>query len=176
MNTTKRSPALRWVLGGSIALNLALLLVFLAPLLGWHPGVFGHRPMGPLAMPGPRELHESLSAQRHDLIEQVLERHRPDIRERMQATRLARRQLDRLLRQDPLSAAELDAGFAELRLSEANAATAVHGMLAELLLQLQPDERRQVADHMAHRLLHQVQHARAAAESGQADTPPGGSR
>ena len=159
----------RWLLGGMIALNIALALLLAAGLLGWRSGSGGWV-AGP--MPNPHVLRQALPKARAGLVNQVLDQHKAEIRTAMRQQRKARRELYRSLREAEPGREELSARFAELRQAEQTTAVAVHEMLSDLLSQLTPEERRKVADLFARRGHHGRerdgrQSDRGAPESGQ---------
>lgn len=137
----------RWLLGGLIALNIALALLLGAVALGWRSG----GPAFNAPMPSPHALRQALPKERSALVNQLLDQHKSEIRGAMRQQRLARRELYRALRQAEPGRDELDQRFAQLREAEQGTAVAVHDMLSELLSQLTPEERRQVAELFARR-------------------------
>lgn len=152
--TTPRLPAgLRWLLVGSLALNVALLAG-----IGWLH--FDHRPMhhGParhvmhgVMMPSPRMLREAVPEPRRAVVDQVLHRHHRPIRESVRGVFQARTRVHRLLSAEHVDPAALDRAFATLRERDAQAAQAVQAMLADLARHLTPEERRVLAERMQHR-------------------------
>lgn len=175
MSTAIHSPRWRLWLAVSLALNLALLVAIVLPWFGWRASPLARMPFAGLAIPGPQELRESLPAERRALVEAVLAQHRSGIRERMRAAHEARLHLDVLLRDERLDPVALEAGFAALREQEVAVAGAVHAMLADLMLQLDPAERRALADGMARRMFrHGRGHPRHGSEdpAGEATESP----
>nr|WP_225444777.1 periplasmic heavy metal sensor [Pseudomarimonas arenosa] len=132
----------RWLLGGLIALNVALALLLAAVLLGWRGS--SSPTIGP--MPSPHALRQALPRERAELVNELFETHKPTIRKAMREQRRARRELIRSLRQENVEQAVLTEQFAAIRQTEQHTAETVHAMLSDLLSRLTPDERRQVAE------------------------------
>lgn len=157
----------RWLLGGMIALNIALALLLAAVLMGWRSGGGGWV-SGP--MPNPHALRQALPKERAGLVNQVLDQHKADIRTAMREQRKARRELYRSLRETEPGRDQLSQRFADLREAEQSTAVAVHEMLSDLLSQLTPEERRKVADLFARRGGHQGRERRDGRQAEKAVT------
>lgn len=145
-SAVSRSP-LRWLLLGSLALNLALAVALGLALLrsppGWEPGV-----------PSPRALRQALPEASQPTLRAVLEEHRPALRDAMRARREARRTVRPLLAADEFQRDRAEAALAVLREREQAASVAAHGMLLDLLEQLSPAERRELAKALLQRHRH----------------------
>lgn len=154
MTTAPAGRGLRWLLALSLALNIGLLLALAVTVWSGRPG----GPRGQLpALADPREVRAALVAERHPMVAELFARHRSSVRAAVGDLRQARRELHAVAVQPTLERAQLEAAFARLREREGAAASAAHELMTELLLQLQPDERRQLLDrigrHHRHRPL-----------------------
>ncbi|HET6602671.1 MAG TPA: periplasmic heavy metal sensor [Xanthomonadaceae bacterium] len=155
MNVTA-SPGVRWMLVGSLALNVALVAG-----MGWHyfelpkrhaKAMYMH---GDRFMPSPRLLRQGLPEERHGVVDAVLDRHRPTIRGAVREVFQARGDVHDAMEAEPFDAAALERAFAALRERDVAAASAVQAMLGDLMGQLTPEERSSVTE-----LMHRHHHGR----------------
>jgi uncharacterized membrane protein len=141
-----RSP-LRWLLLGSLVLNLALGVVLGSMMLratpAWEPGV-----------PSPRALRQVMPEAAQPLLRSVLDEHRPALRGAMRERREARRSVRPLLAAEDFQRGRAEAALAELRQRDQAASAAAHAMLLDLLEQLSPAERRELAKALLQRHRH----------------------
>ncbi len=150
MNVAQVPSWLRWLLLGSLLLNIMLGVAVLRPMLVWHlAGGPPHREHG--AGPDPRALFGALSRMRSAEIEALLEKHRPAIRESWVALREQRRQLREVLQQPDSREADLAAAFAALRRQEDQVAARVHVLLSEALAGMSAEERDRFSEQMLQR-------------------------
>lgn len=141
---------LRWLLLGSLLLNIMLGVAVLRPMLAWHlAGGPPHREHG--GGPDPRALFGALSRMRTAEIESLLEKHRPAIRESWVALREQRRLLREALQQPDSREADLAAAFTALRHQEDQVAERVHALLSEALAGMSAEERDRFAKQMLQR-------------------------
>lgn len=158
--TARLPSAVRWLLVGSLALNVALLAG-----LGWeHLGPRPHH--GPprhhlrtAMLPSPHMLRGAVPESRRATVDQVLQRHRRPIRESVRDVFEARARVHALLTAERIDPAALDRAFTTLRERDARAAGEVQAMLTELVQRLTPEERRALAEamqprHRLHRRTH----------------------
>ena len=155
----------RWLLAGMLALNIALALLLGAMFLSAR----GERGSSLSPLPSPQMLRQALPEPRRDLVNSVLDEHKRAIGNALRDQRRARRELNRLLREESLDRAALDRSFQRLRATEQSTAESVHAMLGELLIRLSPAERRQVADLFARRAAHERRSERRQRRNAEAD-------
>lgn len=161
----------RWLLLGSLALNLALLVALLLPLAGIVGGRHMHRG-GPLATPW--TLRELLPRERWDALRPVLQQHRHAMRSAMRAAGDGRRAVDAELRRDPFDRLAFEAALAEVRVRDQATAAALHAMLTDAIVQLDREERAALADRLWRRGGRHERHARGpdGSAAGPAEEPP----
>src|SRR5690606_15996539 len=99
-----------------------------------------------MPMPSPLLLRRVLSDERRAVLDDVLEAHRPRVRESVGAVMRARREVRTLMAAEDVDPQALDAAFAALRARDAEAAEVVHAMLADLMPRLTPEERRKLGE------------------------------
>lgn len=135
----------RWLLLGSLALNLALLVALLLPQLGLHRHQHDHGG-GRMATPG--TLRDVLPDVRFAEIRPLLRQHRPGLRAAITETRAARRAVDAELRREPFDRIAFETTLAELRQRDQATAAAAHRMLTDAIVALDAAERRALADRL----------------------------
>jgi Spy/CpxP family protein refolding chaperone len=146
MSTNLSTPA-RALLLASLAINLVLATWFLvhAP---WRHGPGGaegrHAPVPQLV--DLRTFRRALPEDRQGVIDAAFAAQRPELRQRIRALFDARRGVRDAIRAEPFDRPALDAAFARLRTAEADAALQAQGALGDVLQQLTPEERQQLAD------------------------------
>lgn len=143
-------------------LLLASLALNIAVLSGLAVHAFDHgrheRRDAPSAMggrgamfPHPMLLRRALSDERRAVAEAVMQEHREDIRGSLRALADARADVHAAMAAEPFDRAALDRAFVALRERDAQAATEVQAMLAELMVELTPEERAAVVEGMQRR-------------------------
>ena len=143
-------PSLRWLLLGSLSLNLLLAMV----LLGWAWRLPSHTPIEAevfreLREPGsPLRWQRVLEPERRDVVRASLAPERQRLREAARAARLARTEVADALRSEPFDAARLQAALAEQRAREQAIAERVHAGLQRLATALAPEERQRLAERL----------------------------
>jgi uncharacterized membrane protein len=162
--------SLRLILLASLGLNLMLATWLIAHAPWRHPPGGRHAPVPQLV--DLRAFRKALPPERQGVVDTAFATHRPALRERIGALFAARREVRDAIRAEPFDPAALDAGFARLRSAEAEAASQAQRVLGEVLMQLTPQERAQLADLVPRRGLHrreerrESRHERAAPEAG----------
>ena len=148
------ATAVRWLLLASLGLNIALLsgLAVHAFEHGRPPHHEARTAMGRGEMlPHPMLLRRVLSGEREAVADAVMRKHRDGIRRALRARADARAEVHAVLSATALDRPALDRAFAALRARDAEAATAVQAMLAELMGELTPAEREAVVEGMRRR-------------------------
>jgi uncharacterized membrane protein len=144
MNGVLAGRSGRWLLLGSLAVNLALIVALLLPALGYGRNERG----GGQRMATPWVLRAVLAPERQAEIEPILRQHRPALRTAVRAARDARREVDTELRRDPFERERLDGALALLRQRDQATAEALHAMLSDAIEQLDPAERQALAERL----------------------------
>jgi len=135
----------RWLLLGSMGLNVALIATMIMLLSGWHqPHHGGGRERADL--PSPRLLLAALSEDRQSELKEVYGQHRKTVRAAMRERRRARRAVREQMLAAEFEPERIDQAFAELRLKDEQAAAAVQLALKEMLGQLTAAERAKVVE------------------------------
>lgn len=169
-------PRYRWILLFSLALNLGL-LAYLAmkPVSSEYRGR-GHS----MVLPPPHVIARVLSSEGQQVLDRVVDKHRPKIRPALRDFAAGRRAIQELLRAPTLDTAALTAAFAELREREQRTATVVQTMLVELSTALPLADRQKLAELLDRRRgrdsdrraeRREERRARRAAQEAQAELP-----
>ena len=148
MTALPSSPAGRWLLLGSLALNVALLVALALPQFGVIVGGDGRERGERMRIPGPWALRSALGEERRAQIEPLLRQHRAPIRSAVRETRAARRAVNEALQAEPFDRARLERELATLRALDGVTAAAVHAMLVDAVAELEVGEREAVAERM----------------------------
>lgn len=139
--------AMRWLLVASLALNVAVL-----GGVAWahfsHDGPHQRhvRMARGTIMPNPMQLRRVLPPERRGVVDAALARHREHVRTSVADVFEARARVHALLTAETLDPAALESAFAELRASDAEAASAVQAMITEVAAELTPEERRKLGE------------------------------
>lgn len=146
--------ALRWLLLGSLSLNLLLAATLLA--WAWRAPAAPEQAITESARdlrdPGPpRRWERVLGPERRDLVRASLGPEREALREAARAAQAARMEVAATLRAQPFEPTRLDAALAEQRAREQAVAERVHAGLRRLAEQLEPEERQRLAERVAER-------------------------
>ncbi len=146
MTTPAPRRTLRWILLGSLGLNVALAAALVAPGLGlvdepdrqrYTPNAFT-----------PMSLRRVLTAEQREQLRPLWHQHRPEVRNAIREARQARRSLLDALRADELDRPTLERALADSRAHDLLMVEAGHRMLLDALLQLGPEQRRTLADQL----------------------------
>jgi len=129
------------LLGVSLALNMFCLGVFAARHFGMRER-FG-RDGGPRAF-----MHHSGLHNAGPEVQDILKRHRDDVRERMHALNDSRKRVRDALKSEPYDAARVAAAFADVRDKSSAMQADMHSVLIEVAKQLGPDQRRRMASSL----------------------------
>jgi uncharacterized membrane protein len=142
-------PAGRWLLLGSLALNLVLLPAVLLPWFG-----VGITPEPPAehrqrrSLPSPWALRAALDEDGRERFNLVMERHRPMMRAAIREVRGSRREVDAAIRAEPFDGSALEQALSGLRRHEAAATAAVHALLVEAIAELDRSQRTALAEQL----------------------------
>lgn len=131
----------------SLALNLALGAALL--MLHWQP--FHDHGGGDRRwsrVPDPRALAHALEAGDREILQEVLERHRPALVEQFRPLGQARRGLAEALRTEPFDPSRMDAAFAQMRAAEGGGAEAMHAFMMDLAPRISAAGRIRIAEHL----------------------------
>ena len=142
-----------WLLAGSLAVNL-----FLGGVLagGWirdlrdPPTARAAFHLGPPRLDIPR-MAERLPEPARGVAGEILERRGQAIGAAFRALREARREAHEALVAEPFEAARLGRAFETLRARSSRAHALVHAAMSELVERVEPETRRQLAEHMMRR-------------------------
>lgn len=116
-------------------------------------------PRGRAAL-GPEQASRHLHDEERARLREVFRTHRPQMAERVRATRAARGEVIEAIRARPFEPARLDGALAELRAREGEAAAATHAMMGELARELDDAGRARMAEGMERRRRGERGHAR----------------
>ena len=152
--TLSNTTAMRWLLLASLGLNIAL-LSGLAVHVFEHDRPTHHEGRGAMGrggmLPHPMLIRRVLSEKRQPVADAVMQTHRDGIRRALRARADARAEVHAALSAPTLDRPALDRAFATLRARDAEAATAVQTMLADLMGRLTPEEREAIVEGMRRR-------------------------
>lgn len=152
-----REPLDRWrlVLVASLAVNLFILAALSTAWLGgrgWLPFVrSAERSARLVGMPNPRQLRAALDERHRAALDEALEAHGPEIRQRVRDLAAARLAVAEAIRAEPFDQARLEDALAQLRAQEAAVAVATQGMVVDLVGRLDAEGRARVAELVSFR-------------------------
>jgi len=144
----------RTLLIASAALNVALI----GGLIGTYAaGARLERPvpaqvLATIRGPGQRAFMEALEPQTRRVVRRALLARLPDFREPRQRSRAARVALLEIARQDPYNSEATRAAFADVRAADAEMAALFHDIVADVLEDLPPEQRRDALNALARHL------------------------
>ena len=145
------SKPMRIVLILSLALNLFGIGAITASAVthdGWLAEMVGSRDhrLRIMGIPSSRQLRAALPENDQAILEQVLDVHRPKLREKLRDLFAARRTVAEAVRAEPFDRARLDAAFAALREREASIAAEAQATISDLIARLDAEGRDTVAE------------------------------
>lgn len=141
---------LRWILLGSMCLNL-LLGVALAGLLWRQPAPAPTEEVSARSLPDPRRIERALPPERRAAVREALRGDRAELMASVRAMRAAQAEVQRSLAAEDFDTDALAAALAEVRAREQATAERVHAGLLRMAGQLSADERARVAEHLRSR-------------------------
>ena len=143
------SNRLRWLLIGSLALNLFLGGIYVGHWVGaWRGGPDGAAGHVRALRFHLRPMLENLPEASREQAEAVMERHRDPIRGAVRAMRQSRREVRDALLAEPVDEARLDRALAETRERAAASQAAMHAAMTEFARELPPEARRKLAENL----------------------------
>jgi uncharacterized membrane protein len=149
------SRPMRVLVIGSLALNLFGIGAIAADAImdrDHHGGLFGHCPPPRFTgLPSPRELREVLPESDQARLDDLLKKHRPQFRERMDALQAARQAVADAIKAEPFDRDKLAAAFGALREPQADMTAGAQDWLVEFVAGLDPDGRAKVAELLTRR-------------------------
>jgi len=143
------SRPMRLLVVGSLALNLFGIGAIAADAImddQGHGGLFGHCRPRLMGLPSPRELREVLPESDQANLDNLLQAHRPQFRERLEKLFAARQAVADAIKAEPFDRAKVGAAFAGLREQEADMAAGAQDWLVEFVAGLHPEGRAKVAE------------------------------
>ena len=148
------SRPMRLLLVGSLALNLFGIGAIAADTImddEGHAGFFGHCRPRLIGLPSPRELREVLPEGDQANLDNLLQAHRPQFRERLEKLFAARQAVADAIKAEPFDRAKVGAAFAGLREQEADITAGAQDWLVEFVAGLDPEGRAKVAELLTRR-------------------------
>lgn len=138
----------RRLLVASILLNVFLIGVIAAGATARHGPFFhgGHdRPLRPFEMPSPRKIRAALPDSARPVAEAMFAAHRDEVRLKIRAMIEARRAVAAAIGAEPFDRTALDAALATLRSREADLASTVQTIIADLAEGVDAQSRSRIA-------------------------------
>src|SRR5262245_39444445 len=148
------SRPMRLLVVGSLAPNLFGIGAIAADAImddDGHGGLFRHCRPRLMGLPGPRELRDVLPESDQAKLDNLLQAHRPQFRERLEKLFAGRQAVADAIKAEPFDRAKVAATFVALREQEADLAAGAQDWLVEFVAGLDPEGRAKVAELLTRR-------------------------